>query len=101
MSAIKGIYETLNKDTLVRDYLHDSCFDGSLIVVKNANGLRNNNHEFMNNETAIYYIREEEKCLCVHDAILYVTTLFNEFTKFETKQGNKVSLHDLAEKLCL
>lgn len=97
MSIIKGVYETANKDTLMNDYLYDDCFDGCLIVVKDATGLRNNVSEFSNHESAIYYINPG-KCYHIHEAILYITTLFNEHTVFENKHGHKVSLMDIASK---
>ena len=95
MSIIKGVYETANKDTIQRDYLLDEGFDGSLIIVKDATGLRNADSEFNNHESAIYYIKPG-KCSHIHEAILYITTLFNQYTQFENKQGNKVCLMDLA-----
>ena len=98
MSAISGFYETENIQSLLSDYLPYCKFDGSLIVVRDATGLCDKQGIISTPIAVLYYIKPTKQHH-VHDAVAYVTSLFNEYTPFSDSKGGMTTLSDIVKNL--
>jgi hypothetical protein len=96
MSVISGFYETENIYSLVSDYLPHCKFDGSLITVRNAKDLCDKKGIITTPISALYYIKPNKQ-RTVHDAVAFVTSLFNEHTSFSDSKGGMITLSEIAK----
>lgn len=96
MSVISGFYETENIYTLVSDYLPHCKFDRSLITVRNAKDLCDKKGIITTPISAIYYIKPNKQ-RTVHDAVAFVTSLFNEHTPFSDGNEGMITLSQIAK----
>lgn len=95
MSGLAGIYETDNKDSLIRDYLSCKKYNGSFIIVKDSTGLMNKSGVIISTPLRCMFYINPKECKNIFEAVLYVTDFFNEYTPFVDSDGVTQTLKSL------
>jgi len=87
MRQVQGFYETLNVNTLSRDYLNHHRYVGSIIKIKDSTGLQGKDGIIQDAETCLFLIKQGNS---IGEQLVFITSDFGQVSNIDLTVNNTI-----------